>query len=303
MIHNIAQALGLVFREEWALTNFFNGLADALSATNLKAFFSAIVMAFEMLAMLLTGAPVSAWGEPIDLTGYEIVFEDEFEAEELDLDVWKYRGMGVRRAGYFSESQVKVEDGNLVMTGEYLENGEFGPGWYASAVSLKEHYLRGYYEIRCKCADSDAFWSAFWLQGVASPYKASTSKGGIESVELDIFEAFDGGNSVSTTIHCAGVNGAPEEDGYQSRILGSFKGNDIYNEYNTYGLLWTEDEYIFYINGVETTRSSFGDGVCINPEEVILSLCVPTADKLENKDTSHKCQFVIDYVRIYQLAE
>ena len=303
MIHNIAETLGLVFREEWALTNFFNGLAESLSATNLKAFFSAFVMAFEMLAMLLTGAPVSAWGEPIDLTGYEIVFEDEFEAQELDTDVWKYRGMGVRRAGYFSESQVKLEDGNLVMTGEYLENGEFGPGWYASAVSLKENYLRGYYEIRCKCADSDAFWSAFWLQGVASPYKASTSKGGIESVELDIFEAFDGGNSVSTTIHCAGVNGAPEEDGYQSRILGSFKGNDIYNEYNTYGLLWTEDEYIFYINGVETTRSTFGDGVCINPEEVILSLCVPTADKLENKDTSHKCQFVIDYVRIYQLAE
>lgn len=47
--------------------------------------------------------------------------------------------------------------------------------------------------------------------------------------------------------------------------------NNPYEEFNTYGLEWNEDEYIFYINGVETFRTSFG-GVSQNPEYVILSV-------------------------------
>ena len=53
-------------------------------------------------------------------------------------------------------------------------------------------------------------------------------------------------NSVTQTIHCNGWD--DDVENIDSRTLGKFKvGNDIYNEYNTYGLEWTEDEYIFYI--------------------------------------------------------
>ena len=46
-----------------------------------------------------------------------------------------------------------------------------------------------------------------------------------------------------------------------SRNLGKFKGKNIHEEYNTYGLEWTDSEYIFYVNGVETRRTSFSKGV------------------------------------------
>ena len=87
-------------------------------------------------------------------------------------------------------------------------------------------------------------------------------------------------------------------------MLGAFYGNDIYNEYNTYGVKWTEDEYIFYINGVETARTTFGNGTSQVEEEVRVSLEVPDASALEplDKETYHS-EFIIDYVKIYQIAE
>ena len=196
-----------------------------------------------------------------------------------------------------------MKDGNCVITAEYLEDGQFGAGWYAGDLALRKWYKQGYYEIRCKCNDGGAFWSAFWIQA-AHPYEAEYSKGGVGGAELDIFEAncWDdpmARDSVSQTIHCAGVDGVQE--GFQSEILGFFKGKNIYDEYNTYGLEWTEDEYIFYVNGVETRRSSFGNGTSQVEEEVRVSLEVPEAELLEalDKETYHS-EYVIDYVRIYQ---
>ena len=305
MIQWIAETLGLAFREQWALEGVVNGFKALVTGGGARGFIATCMMIMELFGMMLAGTGVSAWGQELDLTGYELVYEDEFDGTELNLTDWRVRGQGKSRGGFNSASQISVKDGNLILTGEYVENGTYGDGWYGVSVALNEHYLRGYYEIRCKCAASDAFWSAFWIQGLISPYKAETSKGGIESCEIDIFEAMSyktaKHNAVTQTIHCAGVGG--ETEGFQSRILGFFNGNDIYTEYNTYGLEWTEDEYIFYINGVETTRSSFGDGVCRNPEEVIVSLCIPAAEELDGRDKNEKCEMIVDYVRIYQKAE
>ena len=106
-------------------------------------------------------------------------------------------------------------------------------------------------------------------------------------------------NSVTQTIHCAGVDGVQE--GFQSANLGAFYGNNIHEEYNTYGLEWTEDEYIFYINGVETVRSTFGNGVSQVEEEVIVSLEIPGIEELAGfEKDGFKTEFIVDYVKIYQ---
>ena len=91
------------------------------------------------------------------------------------------------------------------------------------------------------------------------------------------------------------------QEGFQSAMLGMFYGNNVTEEYNTYGLEWTEDEYIFYINGVETCRSTFGNGVSQVEEDVIVSLEIPDLDKLAELDKeTYKTEFVVDYVKIYQ---
>ena len=195
------------------------------------------------------------------------------------------------------------ENGNMIITGDYQTDGTYGEGWYTGMVKLRERYCKGYYEIRCKVNSGSGFWSAFWLQA-DSPYTASVSKGGVGGAEIDIFESMSydntfGKDSVCQTIHCAGVDGVQE--GFQSERLGDFYGNNIYTEYNTYGLEWTDTEYIFYINGVETRRTSFGNGVSEVPEDVIVSLEIPGLEELAelDKDT-YRTEFVVDYVKIYQ---
>lgn len=242
-------------------------------------------------------------GQKLDLTGYSLVLCDEFDGDTLNTDLWYYRGLGTRRAGYTGKNQVKIEDGNLVITAEYLENGEYGAGWYAGKIGTVKKYNKGYFEIRCKCNDGGEMWSAFWMmpeEGI-DPYNHYTSQGGPGGAEIDIFEApfapeFGGlRNSVSQTIHCNG--GDDDIENLDSCCVGFFKGKNIYDEYNTYGVEWTEDEYIFYINGVETARTSFSKGVCDTNEEVIVSLELP--DEI-TFDHDYSTQFIVDYVKIWQ---
>ncbi len=299
----LIEVLKLAPRQMWGVEQQGFYLKEIFTSFDIKRIIAGIVAFFELFGLTILDLPTTPRGEALDLTGYSIVFEDEFDGDALNTDVWKIRSNGPRRGGFNSDSQIKVEDGNLVITGEYVEDGTYGDGWYAGMVSLRERYCKGYFEIRCKVNAGSGFWSAFWIQA-EHPYEAEYSKGGVGGCEIDIFESMSydkliGRDSVSQTVHCAGVDGVQE--GYQSNNLGAFYGNNIYDEYNTYGLEWNDEEYIFYINGVETRRTSFGNGVSEVPEEVIVSLEIPNAEEFESLDKdTYKSEYIIDYVRIYQ---
>lgn len=299
----LVEVLKLAPRQMWGVEQQGFYLREIFTSFDIKRIIAGIVAFFELFGLTILDLPTTPRGEALDLTGYSIVFEDEFEGDALNTDVWKIRSNGPRRGGFNSDSQIEVADGNLVITGEYLEDGTYGEGWYAGMVSLRERYCKGYFEIRCKVNKGSGFWSAYWIQA-EHPYEAEYSKGGVGGCEIDIFESMSydsliGKDSVSQTVHCAGVDGVQE--GYQSNNLGAFYGKNIYDEYNTYGLEWNDEEYIFYINGVETRRTSFGNGVSEVPEEVIVSLEIPNAEEFEGLDKeTYKTEYIIDYVKIYQ---
>lgn len=297
----LTDTLKLAYRQMWGV-NQLGTYFKQLFSFSPKKVVAAIVAIAEIFSLVLFDTPTTPRGPELDLTGYEVVFEDNFDGDSLNTDVWEYRGSGPRRGGFNAASQVKVENGNMIIRGDYQTDGTYGEGWYTGMVKLKERYCKGYFEIRCICNPGEGFWSAFWIQA-DSPYTASVSKGGVGGAEIDIFESMSwektlNRNSVSQTIHCAGVDGVQE--GFQSRMLGTFYGNNIYEEYNTYGLMWTDTEYIFYINGVETARSSFGNGVSEVAEDVIVSLEIPDIEKLEKIEKDFSTEYVVDYVKIYQ---
>lgn len=275
------------------------------SKHSLMRFCALLLAAAELFGAAVFKAPVHPCGEALDLTGYELVVEDNFDGDTLDLDVWYHRGVGARRMGYNAESQVSLKDGNLILTGEYrdAQHGAYGAGWYTGAIALKQWYRKGYFEIRCICNKGEGFWSAFWMQSNHS-YDLE-SRGGIGGAEIDIFEASDydallptNRNSVTQTVYC---NGSDDDDENIDKCQFSAVGDDIYNKFNTYGLKWTDDEYIFYINGVETVRTSFGLGVSEVLENLIVSLEIP--DELPQKiasDPNYQTQMIVDYVRVYQ---
>ena len=83
--------------------------------------------------------------------------------------------------------------------------------------------------------------------------------------------------------------------------------NNPYEKFNTYGLEWNEKEYIFYVNGIKTGRSSFG-GASMVPEFLILSVEVGEENAISGASWAEGvlapgCEttdFIVDYVRAYQ---
>lgn len=270
--------------------------------TGIAAFFASIF-----------GIPYYAAGDRVDMSQFVLTFEDEFDA--LDTSVWSGHytygnSDSVRRGGYWNRNMARAENGKLIIPMIYRDKGftTGGEGWYSIGLDTDDDakngfsQLYGYFEVRCKlpaCADC---WAAFWLmnEGV---YNVGNE--GVDGSEIDVFESAYYGesrsNMVSSNIHYDGYGDAHKSLGAQKFLV---KG-DPYSEFNTYGLEWNEDGYIFYINGVETFRTSYG-GVSKNPEYMILSLEVAGDNGVpsgKNADKSKEYDFVVDYVRAYQYKD
>ena len=236
-----------------------------------------------------------------NLEGYELVLYDEFDGDSLDLSTWEYRLSGHRRGGFNHPDQVSIRDGNLVITAEYTTR-EYGEGWYTGMIRTAKEYKQGYFEIRCLPNSSEDFWSAFWMT-IENVYDHNISQGGVGGAEIDIFETYRN-HSLSTkhfvtsSIHCNGSDDIPDEID-SNRVSKTFVPN-LRSEYHTFSLMWTEDEYIFYIDGIETGRTSFGNGVSNVPEYVVVSLEIPEEVNLSHDATT---EYLVDYVKIYQIAE
>lgn len=301
MLEKMYELFGWPFYQQHAFENFLmmcrNFFADGLAPKRLLASLIAIV---ELFCSAIFKTPQPAVGPELDLTGYEQVIFDDFDGDTLNTDLWKCRGNYRERSGYACESQIKVENGNLVITAEYLDDGMFGEGWYSAEVALKEwQTYGGYFEIKCRCNPDKGFWSAFWMQSAHS-YDHDISNGGIGGAEIDIFEAMGADNKLKMNRNCVTqtiwYNGGDDNPDDLDKVgLGTYYANDIYNTYNTYGLLWTEDEYVFYVNGVETARTS--TAVSHAEEQLLISLCIPDDIPF---DHDYKTEFLIDSVSVYR---
>ena len=239
--------------------------------------------------------------EKVNLDGYQLVFFDDFNEPELDMSVWEHRQNGPWGYGFYGPNQVSLKDGNMVITAEYTTT-EFGTAWHTGSIRLIERYKYGYFEVRCKPNKENDFWSAFWLQH-PNAYKHELSQGGVHGAEIDVFETFRNKdittqNFIESNIHCNGSN--EDVENIDSKRLTKAYVPNLTNTFTTFGLMWTETEYIFYVNGHETERSSFGKGTSCELEEVILTLCIPKYEVTIDKNL--KPEFLIDYLKIYQLA-
>ena len=268
-------------------------------------------------------------GKTINLDDFELVWSDEFDGDKLDKSKWTYNWWEVeRKGGYWHEDMVSVEDGNLVIRAQYFDEAkenyhydkwkdqikfkEYKPGWYTGSISTVNLYEQkfGYFEVRCKLPAAYGLWSAFWMM---NGEVENVDGSGQDGTEVDIFESFYykdhwwGNDCVVSGIHYDGYG-----EGHKGDSIGkTFIENDPYTEYNTYGLEWTENEYIFYLNGVETGRLSTG-GVSQNPEYLLLTVefsgenGVASGDRRgagkisKTPDKNWPAEFVVDYVRCYQ---
>ncbi len=275
------------------------------------------------------GLPQKISDKEIDMSKFTLTWSDEFDGSEIDGSKWGSEWWVVKRkGGYWHEDMARVEDGNLIISAQYLseplENryyekwhdqidfDEYGPGYYSTILTTRDKFEQcyGYYEVRCILPAGTGLWSSFWMmnEGV---YNIDGT--GNDGTEVDIFESMNykdhwwGCDSVIGGIYFDGYGAEKQSDSIGKHLI----ENNPYEEYNTYGLEWNENEYIYYINGCEVGRITKG-GVSDNPEYLLLSVeiagenGIADADRHGTGKITHTpeenwpVEFKVDYVRCYQ---
>ena len=266
------------------------------------AYFLSIVQA----VLLWAGLPLMPLGQRLDLGQFALTWSDEFDGGSLDPEKWGGHGFSEgahqRRDGYWAMEMAQVHDGKLHIPTDYFEEGIAGgpPGFYNVGIDTSRTFRQtyGYFEVRCKLPEGVGLWSAFWMY---NEQVGSIDSAGPRGTEIDVFESPYAGdhwwkrNSVSSALHYydGGYDGTLHSQG-----LGRYRVKKPYSAFHAYGVEWNADGYIFYIDGKETARSSFG-GVCREALYLILSIEIGSwaGDVRSNQAIT---DFVVDYVRVYQ---
>ena len=277
----------------------------------LQSFFAFLTSIFIFISSLLGFPSAPPTDEGMEKEGMTLTFSQEFD-EELDRSIWSghYQYGAVtesRRGSYWNQYLAHTSEGNLIIPVTYLEDGMGGKGagWYSAGIDTDSDAPNGfsqkygYFECRCILPEGADIWSAFWLMNDGVYNENGT---GTDGTEIDIFESDCYGdllnNAVTSNLHYDGYGDAHKAMGAKKAFL----SNNPYEEYNTYGLGWIEDEYIFYINGEETFRTSFG-GVSQNEEYLILSVEMRGENGIPSERENAPAddtEFIVDYVRVYQ---
>ncbi len=208
---------------------------------------------------------------------WEVIFEDDFNGTTLDSKKWKIATVYGSNKGFknvWSADMIKIENGCLVSTVTNVGTGtsQSTASCKSGAVTTKGLFegSYGYYEARIKPHQVKGMWDAFWIvAGDMDSSNAVDDDSGLNGVEIDICENLKG-LGVCHMIHWDGygTKTQAEKDG-DKLVYEGYKATHIHDgNFHTFALSWSPEEYIFYVDGVETLRVNPNDSKYSNMKAV-----------------------------------
>ena len=238
--------------------------------------------------------PVDKPGEsllPDHLKGtVQMVWNDEFDGTAVNLTKWNFRAEGtVRNYGTVSRQTISLDGkGHVSIKVTKDGNGKYYIGELGTQGIYETTY--GYFECRAQMNRQIGPHVAFWLQ---SPDMGKTLNPAADGTEIDIFEFHrKTPDIVYHNLHWDGY-------GANHKTVGQkVADTSIKSGFHQFGLEWTKDEYIFYVDGKETWRSS--SAVSQRNEFMILSTEL-TGWGGDPALGNFPDEVVFDYVRVYKV--
>lgn len=219
---------------------------------------------------------------------WELVWQDEFDGGTIDPGKWEVIGDHPRRDGFWVKEDAYLNgEGHLVLRTK-KDGDRYTSGALRTLGRFEETY--GYWEARCEFPTQPGHWPAFWLM----PHRGidSLAQAGQDGTEVDIMEKPWREDKIQHALHWDGYGEHHKSEGKEVKIPGVNHG------WHTFGLWWTPEEYVFYINGEETWRTSAG-GVCQAPLYIKLTEEIGEwGGKIAEAVLPD--YFRVDYVRVYQ---
>lgn len=249
-------------------------------------------------AVLLHGPPVgmaqsgalAEWLPPAPAgQQWKLIWQDEFDGAKLDEVKWNRLGDWKRRDGFWIKEDALVDgQGHLV-----LRTRQEGDRFTCGAVNTqgKFEHTFGYYVIRARLPRQPGHWPAFWLM---SPGVGRVGNEGRDGTEIDIIEIPWRDGQLTSNLHWDGYGKDHKSAGVRFTVTGVTEG------WHTFSLWWKPDEYVFFVDGKETWRTTAG-GVSQAPEYLKLTEEIGSwgGDIRKAQLPDH---FEVDYVRVYDLV-
>lgn len=266
---------------------------------------------------------------------WQLVFEDNFDGNELDLSKW-YKISGVPRDFNFESQKawhlpenVVVSNGTLKLIAKKLSEpyvGTWVTDWSTTPHTTKtssfdyttgeiwtnKKFDVGVFEARIKLPKGKGFCPALWLFCDSPRYN-----------EIDIFEFFseDIEKDGIPKKHAMTIHYDHDKDGTHTSCSHNVKMNiDFSADFHIFKLIWEEDKVAWYVdselNGFYYKYYNIAGGSVsyINahqlyypnliythdPMALILNLAVENGEDAPNSSTSFPSQMEVDWVRYYQ---
>ena len=216
------------------------------------------------------------------LDGYDYVWGDEFEGDDVDFTKWDFEarmGGNSNVSLSWEKEIINVEDGRLKLHSVVYNDPENPELQYKVPYSVvtkyKMNYKYGYAEIRAKIPFFKGAWPSFWglslvgqggshcNEGLAyDPKLASEVPYGME---IDVFEVFGSESIVAPNVHKwyrienesyqkakdvgIGTHTMLEDIPKDWDWADTHKNlENLSNEYHLYGFEWNEKEMSFYVD-------------------------------------------------------
>ena len=236
--------------------------------------------------------------------GYRLVFADDFDGGSLDGSRWTAL-TGPRRDAVTTPSAVSLANGLLTMT-TYTESGVHKTGFITTEGKFAARY--GYWEARIRFHDAPGGWCAFWISTIT--VDDSVGNPGANGTEIDVVEhrvTDQGGwtelaDMVALNVNWDGYGPAKKNTQLVTHLP---NGSRVQDEWHTYGVLWTDTGYVYYVDGMEIWRPDAP--VSHTAEDVRLTCEVDDATWAGyvppggyGTRASSTTRMDVDWVRVYQ---
>ncbi len=255
----------------------------------------------------------AAWtrtnGPKLDLSGYALVWSDEFDSRrilagnESGPGLW-FAGAqggpyGAASVGYSPRDDVYIVKNGILTIRAHANldaNGARTGTWYSGhlqTVNTKGEGFaiqKGYFEARMKFPSSMGAWPAFWLK-----HRSKWLDPGATNVEIDIVEWY-GGDWVGHhhTVHVG--------EGATRKFWGDYERTpvDLSLDWHTHGALITDDWIVIYLDRVEIARFPMLEPLrtALYPQLTLSILKEPGVGEVSAAAVS-PMDLLVDYVRVY----
>ena len=260
--------------------------------------------------------------------GWDMIWNDEFDSESINLNNWNFEVWwpgqvnNEKQAYTSSTNNARLENDNLVITALRenldLNNDGIPDTEYSSARLTTANKFSTVYEnvcgecdggkikveVRAKLPTGVGTWPAIWMMPNNSEYGSWPNSG-----EIDIMEhvGYDP-NVIHSSVHNATNSGSLGGTNQTSSQLIV----DVENNFHTYGLIWSDEEIVTYIDNEQNIVLDY-DNPSLSSYEIwpydkeffiILNLAIGGTWGGVNgiDDSAFPEHMYVDYVRVYKLG-